>query len=215
MRLTMELKLLRRDPIVVYTLIAMLAIMLLTRYSRPRLEPLYQEVAFLSMVFIPLVFGMIPGLISADEKEEGTCQALMVLPIKNWFFLLYRFLWVSLATLLLVLISPKILGIKVPRILPVLLVMEAWIYGLMLMKFSNSRMQAMTLAKVFGWLLLLPVAVKLVVEWRNLSFDWSRLFAFVPTYWTYEMFLNQGNLLIALVVHVLWVFALVFISRTS
>ncbi|ASJ16529.1 hypothetical protein A3L04_05290 [Thermococcus chitonophagus] len=57
------------------------------------------------------------------------------------------------------------------------------VYGLILMKFSNSRMQAVTLAKVFGWL--------------------------------HEMFLNQGNTLIALAIHVLWVFALVFISRTS
>jgi|GEM_PF-1487638 fluoroquinolone transport system permease protein len=217
-----DLKLLRRDPMLLYSVSMTIILLLIVRYFKERMGILYPMVALLMLIFIPMIFGMIPGFMMADEKENKTIQALQVVPISSEAFLIYRLTWASLVMAILVMISPKILNIEIPQkgllILIALFLLEVWIYGLIITVFSESRMQAITVSKVIGWLLLLPPVVKLVVLWRHLSTDWSKFTAFLPTYWAYKIFEgipfnDYSDFPTALVVHVAWLFLLVLLFK--
>ena len=217
-----DLKLLRRDPMLLYSVAMILLLLLVVRYFKERIGVLYPLVALLMLIFIPMIFGMIPGFMMADEKEDKTIQALQVIPISSEAFLAYRLTWASLVTVVLTAIAPKILDIEVPQkgvlALVALFVLEVWIYGLLITVFSESRMQALTVSKVLGWFLMLPPLIKLVVIWRNLSTDWSKFTAFLPTYWLYKVFegipLNDySEFPIAIGVHLVWLIPLVILFR--
>ncbi len=217
-----DIKLLRRDPMLVYSVAMTLILLLIVRYFKDRIGVYYPLLALLMVIFIPMIFGMIPGFMMADENEEGTIQALKVIPISSEAFLAYRLTWASIITAVMTAVAPKILDIDVPGkgllALAVLFVIEVWIYGLIITVFAGSRMQALTVSKIIGWLLLLPPAIKLVVEWRDLSTDWSRFTAFLPTYWVYRVFEgiftnDYSDFPLAVVVHLAWLVPLVVLFR--
>ncbi|NJE04625.1 ABC transporter permease [Thermococcus sp. M36] len=217
-----DIKLLRRDPMLVYSVAMTLVLLLIVRYFKDRIGVYYPILALLMMIFIPMIFGMIPGFMMADEKEDRTVQALQVIPISSEAFLAYRLTWASIITALLTLAAPRILDIDVPEkgllSLMALFILEVWIYGLIIATFAESRMQALTISKVLGWMLMLPPAIKLVVEWRNLPTDWSRFTAFLPTYWAYRVFEgiftnDYGDFPMAVAVHLVWLVPLVVLFR--
>ncbi|AFK22501.1 ABC transporter permease [Pyrococcus sp. ST04] len=217
-----DLKLLRRDPILLYSVGMTLVLLFIVRYFKDRMGELYYAIALFVLIFIPMIFGMIPGFMMADEKENKTVQALRVIPISSEAFLVYRLTWASLVTVAFTVIAPHILDMEISQkgvlALVLLFLLEVWIYGLLITIFAESRMQAITVSKILGWLLILPVAVKLVVLWRNLSTDWSKLTAFLPTYWTYRVFegiaLNDySDFPMAVLVHLAWLVPLVVLFR--
>lgn len=168
-----------------------------------------------------MIFGMIPGFMRVSEKEDKTTQALRVISISSEAFLAYRLTWASIATALMAIVSPWILDIEMPQkgilALITLFLLEVWLYGLLLTVFPESRMQALTVSKVLGWLLMLPPLIKLVV-WRNLSTDWSRFTAFLPTYWLYRVLEgipinNYPDFPVAVVAHLAWLLPLVLLFR--
>lgn len=218
-----DLRLLRRDPMLLYSVVMTLVLLLIVRYFKDRIGVYYPPLlALLGLIFIPMIFGMIPGFMMADEKEDKTIQALKVIPISSEAFLAYRLTWASIVTALLTAAAPYILDIEIPQkgilALIALFLLEVWIYGLLITVFSESRMQALTVSKVLGWLLMLPPVIKLVVVWRNLSTDWSRFTAFLPTYWLYKVFEgiptnDYSDFPIALAVHLAWLVPLVLLFR--
>jgi len=217
-----DLKLLRRDPMLLYSVVMTLVLLLIIRYFKDRIGVYYSLLALLGLIFIPMIFGMIPGFMMADEKEDKTIQALKVIPISSEAFLAYRLTWASIVVAVFTFVAPYILDIEIPQkgilALMTLFLFEVWIYGLLITVFSESRMQALTVSKVIGWFLMLPPVIKLVVVWRNLSTDWSKFTAFLPTYWLYKVFegisLNDySNFPIALAVHLAWLIPLVVLFR--
>lgn len=217
-----DLKLLRRDPMLLYSVAMTLVFLLIVRYFKDRVGIYYPLLALLTLIFISMIFGMIPGFMMADEKEDKTIQALKVIPISSEAFLAYRLTWASIMTVVLTGVGPYILDIDLPRegllALMALFVLEVWIFGLLITVFSESRMQALTVSKVLGWFLFLPPLIKLIVVWRNLSTDWSKFTAFLPTYWIYRVFEgipanDYSDFPIALVVHLAWLIPLVVLFR--
>ncbi|MCD6560013.1 MAG: ABC transporter permease, partial [Palaeococcus sp.] len=205
-----------------YSVAMTLLLLLVVRYFKERMGVLYPLVALLMLIFIPMIFGMIPGFMMADEKEDKTIQALQVIPISSEAFLAYRLTWASLVTAVLTAIAPKILAIELSQkgfiALGALFIFEVWIYGLLIVVFAGSRMQALTVSKVLGWFLMLPPLIKLVVVWRDLSTDWSKFTAFLPTYWLYKVFegipLNDySDFSIAIGVHLVWLLPLVWLFK--
>ncbi|ASJ07220.1 ABC transporter permease [Thermococcus pacificus] len=217
-----DIKLLRRDPMLLYSVAMTLVLLLIVRYFKDRVGVYYPLLALLTLIFIPMILGMIPGFMMADEKEDKTIQALQVIPISSEAFLAYRLTWASIVTALMTAGAPWILDIEMPQkgilALIALFLLEVWIYGLLITVFSESRMQALTVSKVLGWFLMLPPLIKLVVVWRNLSTDWSRFTAFLPTYWLYKVFdgipaNDYSDFPIAVMVHLLWLVPLVLLFR--
>lgn len=217
-----DIKLLRRDPMLLYSVTMTLILLLIIRYFKDRIGVYYPLLALLGLIFIPMIFGMIPGFMMADEKEDKTIQALQVIPISSEAFLIYRLTWASLITVVLAAVAPYILDIEIPQkgllTLMALFLLEVWIYGLVITVFSESRMQAITVSKIIGWFLMLPPVIKLVVLWRNLSTDWSKFTAFLPTYWLYKVFdgipINDySDFPMALAVHLAWLLPLVLLFK--
>ena len=217
-----DLKLLRRDPMLIYSVGVTLVLLFVVRYFKDRIGVYYPLLALLMMIFVPMIFGMIPGFMMADEKEDKTIQALKVIPISSEAFLAYRLTWASIITAVMTAVAPEILDMDVPGkgllALVVLFVIEVWIYGLIIATSAESRMQALTVSKVIGWMLILPPTIKLVVEWRNLSTDWSKFTAFLPTYWVYRVFEgiftnDYSDFPLAVVVHLAWLVPLVVLFR--
>ncbi|WP_297092448.1 ABC transporter permease [Thermococcus sp.] len=217
-----DLKLLRRDPMLIYSVGVTLVLLFVVRYFKDRIGVYYPLLALLMMIFVPMIFGMIPGFMMADEKEDKTIQALKVIPISSEAFLAYRLTWASIITAVMTAVAPEILDIDIPGkgllALMVLFVIEVWIYGLIIATSAESRMQALTVSKVIGWMLILPPTIKLVVEWRNLSTDWSKFTAFLPTYWVYRVFEgiftnDYSDFPLAVVVHLAWLVPLVVLFR--
>ncbi|MBP1912894.1 ABC transporter permease [Thermococcus stetteri] len=217
-----DLKLMRRDPMLMYSVVMTLVILFIIRYFKDRIGVYYPLLALLGLIFIPMIFGMMPGFIMADEKEEKTIQALKVIPISSEAFLAYRLTWASIVTVIITAVAPYILDIEIPQegllALITLFLLEVWVYGLLISTLAESRMQAITVSKVLGWLLMLPPVIKLVVVWRNLPTDWSRFTAFLPTYWLYRVFEgipsnDYGDFPIALAVHLVWLVPLVLLFR--
>jgi len=205
-----------------YSVAMILVLLLIVRYFKDRVGIYYPLLALLTLILIPMTLGMIPGFMMADEKEDKTIQALQVIPISSEAFLAYRLTWASITVAVLTAISPKILAIEFSQkgllALGVLFIFEVWIYGLLITVFSESRMQALTVSKVLGWFLMLPPLIKLVVVWRNLSTDWSKFTAFLPTYWLYKVFegipLNDySDFPIAIGVHLAWLVPLVVLFK--
>lgn len=110
-----DLKLLRRDPMLLYSVAMTLVLLLIVRYFKDRIGVYYSLLALLGLIFIPMIFGMLPGFMMADEKEDKTIQALKVIPISSEAFLAYRLTWASIVTALLTAAAPYILDIEIPQ----------------------------------------------------------------------------------------------------
>lgn len=216
-----ELKLTRRDPIMVYSFVMILVMMIALQFFREDLGIFYIPLSAFTIILIPMVCGMASAFVILDEREEGVLQALQVLPVSYLRILMAKLIGSAALTLVLVIIAPFILRIdmslELRLILAVLLTLEAPIMGLLVVDFANTRLQGMTLAKIGGWILFLPVFIKLIGMWRGLSTDWSKLTAFLPTYWAYKVFEEAliggdyfSDLVISIIVHVAWIVALAY-----
>ena len=218
-------KMLRRDPILVYSVAMTFILLGVVRAISGKLSShLYFGPALFAMLMIPMIFGMVPGFMMVNEKEEKTIQALQVMPISSTAFLLYRLLWSTIIMMVITAISPVILDIELPMkalgMIAGLFVLETIIFALLVIDLSETRMQAMTVMKIAGWILLLPVVIKFVVVARNFSTDWSKLTAFLPTYWIYKLYeeiQTEGNFngyfQAGLAVHLIWLLVLLWLFR--
>lgn len=110
-----DLKLLRRDPMLLYSATMVFILLLIVHYSKDRIGAYYPLLALLMLIFILMIFGMIPGFMMAEEKENRTIQALQVVPISSEAFLVYRLTWASLITLALTAVAPYILDLEIPQ----------------------------------------------------------------------------------------------------
>lgn len=218
-----DVKMIRRNPMLLYTVVMTVALLILVRCLKGTIPPqLYFAPAFFTILMIPMVFGMVPGFIMVNEKEEKTIQALQVVPISSTGFLAYRFFWSIVVTVVLGTIAPVILDISISAgpltMLIVLLVLETMIFSLLVVDFSQTRMQALTLMKIAGWILLLPIVAKFIVVMGGFSTEWSNLTVFLPTHWTYKLYEgiplgDYGAFWIGLGAHVAWLGALTIIFK--
>jgi len=186
-------KMTRRDPIMVYAIVMTIVLLGLIRFLKMRVSPeLYIPLAMFGLLLAPMVFGMVPAFIMLDEKEEKVIQALQVVPVSTAKFLTYRLLNGVFFTVIFVALAPKILGFelssKVLAMSVVLLSLEVPLLALFVIDFAETRMQGMTMMKIVGWILFAPIVIKFIVVVRNLSTDWSKFTAFLPTYWIYKFY---------------------------
>ena len=78
-------------------------------------------------------------------------------------------------------------------------------------------MQAVTVMKMVGWIVLLPPVIKFLVVVRNWPEGWTRVTLFLPTYWVYKLYEappSEGyGLPVAVIVHLIWISVLVIAFR--
>lgn len=196
-----DLKSVRRESLLLYMLVIPPVMVVAVRLIIPAatdyatagfgldLVPYYPLLlSFFFVLQLPLVFGLLVGLLILDERDDDTLTALRVTPISMRGYALYRGGSAVLLSIFYVLVSLPLTGIMPEMLLPALLPI-AVLSGLMapacaltLATFAGNKVEGLALMKALGILLLGPLAAYFV------SSNWQLLFGLFPTYWAAKAF---------------------------
>lgn len=149
--------------------------------------------SFFFVLQLPLVFGLLVGLLILDERDDDTLTALRVTPISMRGYALYRGGSAVLLSVFYVLVSLPLTGIMPEALLPALLPV-AVLSGLLapgcaltLATFAGNKVEGLALMKALGILLLGPLAAYFIDS------GWQLLFGLSPTYWAAKAFWVAGE----------------------
>lgn len=197
-----DLRILSRDGFLGFLLFYPLILTLILRLALPvantRLADRFDLSAYYPLILgyqfvllVPIMFGVMAGLMLLDEKDEHTLVALRVTPLPRGAWLAWRLvppylLGVFYALLLLwaVGLHPGSLWPVVPVALVVAI--EAPCFALFLSAFANNKVEGLAFMKAMGIFLVAPL-----VDW---FFDapWTALLGIFPTYWPVKAYWLSG-----------------------
>lgn len=149
--------------------------------------------SFFFVLQIPLLFGVLVGLLVLDERDDDTLTVLRVTPISMRGYTLYRggaavllsFVYVLLTILLSGFVSPSlILAISAVAVLAGLM---AAVFALIVATFASNKVEGLALTKGLSVFMLGPLAAYFVGS------DWRVLFGLLPTYWPAKAFWVAGE----------------------
>lgn len=201
-----DLKSIRREPLLLYMLVIPPVMVLVLRLVLPRattylsenlgfdLLPYYPMLlSFFFVLQIPLLFGVLVGLLVLDERDDDTLTALRVTPISMRGYALYRgtgavllsFVYVLLALLLSGFVSPSLaLAVVAVALLAGLM---AAVFALTVATFASNKVEGLALTKGLSVFMLGPLAAYFVPT------DWQLFFGLLPTYWPAKTFWVAGE----------------------
>lgn len=191
----------RRDSMLLYILLLPLAVLLALRLTLPPVTAwllgsynfdLTQYNFLIVTLFIllqtPFVFGLIIGLMVLDERDAGTLDVLLVMPLPLSSYFGYRLvLAIGLAALYITALVP-LTGLVDPgvalRMLPVTLLaaLQASFGALALPAFARTKVEGLALMKGLGIFLMGPIVAYFV------AMPWQWLFGLLPSYWPARAF---------------------------
>lgn len=145
------------------------------------LQPLFLSLFF--VLQIPMLFGLVFGLLVLDERDEGTLTALRVTPVSPNTYLIYRVGMSALLAAFYVALTLALSGLipsaRWGAILPIALL--AGLFGplvaLLLAAFAKNKMEGLALAKLLGSLMLGPLAAYFLPS------RWQLAVGILPSYW--------------------------------
>ncbi len=139
--------------------------------------------SFFFVLQIPLLFGLLVGLLVLDERDDDTLTALRVTPISTTGCALYRGGAATLLSFAYVLIALPLTGLLPPSLLPAT-AMVALLSGLMdpmfaliLAAFAANKVEGLALMKGLSVFMLGPLAAYFIDS------GWHLLLGVLPTYW--------------------------------
>ncbi len=194
-----DLKNIRRDPLLAWVIALPLVLALLLRYGLPWLLALAQNVtgrdfspyapfilAGYLMTTAPIA-GMVVGFLFLDERDAGTLAALLVTPLPAGSLLAYRLSLPVLAGSLATMAGYSLIGWSPLPGLDLLAVsflgaLAAPQIALFLVGFAPNKVAGFALVKIVNALLLLPVAAFF------LPAPLRTLFGLIPFFWPLEVF---------------------------
>lgn len=201
-----DLKSIRREPLLLYMLVIPPVMVLVLRLVLPRattylsanfgfdLLPYYPMLlSFFFVLQIPLLFGVLVGLLVLDERDDDTLTALRVTPISMRGYALYRgtgavllsFVYVLLALLLSGFVSPSLaLAVAAVALLAGLM---AAVFALTVATFASNKVEGLALTKGLSVFMLGPLAAYFVPT------NWQLFFGLLPTYWPAKTFWVAGE----------------------
>lgn len=186
-------RIVQREPMLALMAVLPIATVLAVRWLIPVIETRYGEKLHLSEYFpliasfffvlqMPLLFGCVSGLIFLEEREQGVIAAIRVTPLPFGRFVVFRTLLAALITFAAVLLTlttsglcdaPIAAGVQIAFVAGC----SSLVYALALPAFSENRIEAIAIMKVFGIGLLGPIAAFFVHS------GWQWLFGLLPTFW--------------------------------
>lgn len=201
-----DLRSVRRDSLLVYMLIIPPLMVVLARLILPAasgylsrnfgldLVPYYPMLlSFFFVLQIPLLFGVLVGLMVLDEKDDDTLTALRVTPISMSGYALYKGGAAVVLSFLYVLVALPLTGLLPAALLPVvapsalLSGLMAPIFALVIATFAANKVEGLALMKVLSIFMLGPLAAYFVGS------PWQLLFGLLPTYWPAKAFWVAGE----------------------
>lgn len=157
----------------------------------PNVEAYYPLLLAATGITTGLLGGYVIAFVMLDEKEEGTFEAIRVMPISTLGFVLYRlflgFLW-SLLFAFLTFVFFDIVGYSwLERVVyACLCALTSPITMLVIVIFASNKIEGMTYIKGFNFFIFIPVISFFVPPF------WGYFFGVFPHYWTYKA-LQEGN----------------------
>ncbi|KGE16393.1 hypothetical protein [Paenibacillus wynnii] len=187
------------DPVLMAGIFGPLALLLLSRFGFSIAEHWLEEryslqlfqyrgfaVSFLVTV-IPMLIGMMTGLLMLDERDEEVIAYYAVTPLMRQGYMIYRlFLPSILCTVLssLYLLLSGIAEIHLESLYAIpLLALEAPCFALFLSAFAANKVEGLALSKIGGLFIAGSVIVYFVPG------AWQLLGVWVPTYWPAKILL--------------------------
>ena len=201
-----DFKSVRRDPLLLYWLVIPPLMVLRVRLILPwatgylsnnfgfDLVPYYPMLlSFFFVLQIPLLFGVMAGLLVLDERDDDTLTALRVTPISMAGYTLYRGGATTLLSFAYVLIALPLTGLLPPSLLPatalvaLLSGLMAPLFALILSTFAANKVEGLALMKGLSVFMLGPLAAYFIDS------DWQLLLGVLPTYWPAKAFWVAGE----------------------
>jgi len=187
-----------RDKFLVYASIVMpLMLVVISRiiihWIAPTLKntiPLAGNYAMIFMLctsMIPLVYGFIAAFLILDERDEHLLTVLRVMPISRNSYLIYRMLFLSIFSFIVLLIFPPLSGLvensqfSYIQYVPIaaLFTLLTPFSALMVSSFAQNKVQAFAIFKISGTIFLIPLFIFL------LSGNLRYIFSPIPNFWAF------------------------------
>ena len=187
-----------RDKFLVYAAIAMPVMVILfsrilLHWIAPALKDTIPLAGNFAMIFmlcvtmIPLVYGFIVAFLILDERDEHLLTVLRVMPISRNSYLLYRMLFLSIFSFVVMLIFPPLSGLlentqfSYIQYIPIALLFTLLtpFSALMVSSFATNKVQAFAIFKISGTVFLIPLFIFLITD--NLKY----IFAPIPNFWAF------------------------------
>lgn len=190
--LAKDVRLIGKDPVFVVSVLGPLLLCIMARYGFPAassltdtyysvsLEPYRGFTGTLFVVVIPMLAGMLTGLMILDERDEAIIAYYAVTPLRRSGYLLYRLLLPTAFSLLLscvFLAGSRLLNLQWASVFAIpSLALEAPLFGLFLAAYAANKVEGLALSKIGG----LFIAGPAVANW--VPGTWQILGCWLPTY---------------------------------
>lgn len=203
-----------RDPMLLVAMVGPLMLAVVIRFGLPFLSELLEvrfgwglmehEGFFACMLLsvVPLMLGMLIGLVLLDERDEDLLSYFAVTPLMKKGYLIYRLgspVVLSFVLSLVALGAAGLTGYSAMQTLPavVMLALEAPMVALLMAVVAGNKVEGLAVAKACGVLLLAPIANYFLQD------QWQWVGMLLPTYWAAEAFLeiSGGVVVIGFVYH--------------
>lgn len=182
-----------RDPIMLLTMILVMALPCATWYWRPELNN-YAETAFninniafyiasFVLVLIAILLGWVTGMLLLEDRDDGPLLALEVTPVGKSGFLLYRTTVTAVISFIAafaiagLLLQPP-LGLRL--FMAMLVALEAVMITFALLAMAGNKVEGLALSKVLNIAALVPLIALIPSGLRYLA-------GWVPSYWVGEI----------------------------
>jgi len=149
----------------------------------------------LIVITIPLMFGFVIGFLIMDERDENLLIVLRVMPISRNTYLLYRMLFLTLLSVIYIMLFPLLTGlieIGLLEYLPIalLLALLTPTLGLIANVVATNKVQAFAVFKMLGGVFYIPLFAFFINN------DLKYLLGIIPNFWTFmalDAVLKTGN----------------------
>ena len=194
-----DVKSIRRDPMLRWLVVYPIAIALGARWGVPALANWLEErfafdlttyytlVMSVVVLAVPGITGAVIGFLLLDQRDDRTLTALQVTPLTLTGYLVYRTMLPIVLSVAMTMLVVPVAGLVTMGFVEVLLAaLEAGplapLYALFLGAFAANKVQGFALAKAAGILAWPPVFAYFV------SSQWQWAFGVVPLYWPAKLF---------------------------
>jgi fluoroquinolone transport system permease protein len=194
-----DLKNLRRDPLLTWVPVMPLILAAAYRYGLPALEkwlqsahgfelaPVLPLAMSLFLMFVPMLAGMLTGFQLLDERDEGTLEALRVTPVSLETYMRYRLIVPVVLGMVLTIIAYPAIGILPLSLVDLLALsflaaLTAPLVMLFLAAFAENKVTGFAMVKLLNGLLMIPLAAYF------LPGLWPFATGIIPTFWPLKAF---------------------------
>ncbi|MFS0868821.1 hypothetical protein AB3N00_02635 [Paenibacillus xylanilyticus] len=189
------------DPVLLVGFLGPVILILLTRFGFPMAAQWLQTsysfdlnefrdfTAVLLVVTIPMLLGMMTGLLMLDERDENLISYFAVTPLMKRGYLSYRLTLPSILSAVLTVMFILCSGLAEFRVgillMLLLLAIEAPWFALLVAAFSANKVEGLALYKIGALLFIAgPIVIFFVPD------PWQWVGIWIPTYWPAMVFIT-------------------------